>query len=536
MFDEANERSPTGHITTNPEDLLARRYRRGNSESVRHLSVRVRVAEEEIKKYKIQNETLKKTVTKVSKELCDKQCEVESLRKMFEQQVDDLQYQLSKKERENKQSKFETVISLLQNPLKTYEPPFSFLDEPKLETANAEAQTDDWMLRSIKKTVYADNRIVPTAGPSLIVELPADNENSDAERYEKMAEEIAKLENEKFFLNTQLKLTRNKLENLELQEAQKTSLENRLVILTEMNDCLVKENERIKEITASKMVADGGTMEEKRRIIDLTLKCQTKLDEIQAELDWKSQKLQEQLQINQILSTNLENMKDKLNAENGEDAGMIQNDVEVLKRYESEISELKKKLAQYEELLDPSIKILHMKMNPLHTAYHEYKEFQTNKKRKLNESLSFLNEDNDNLIATLRKKQRVEMTKQLADLQFQLHKAEKEKERALKIQSNLVKKYRAFVTALSGLQIKMKEDDLVQVESIFDPGNYFIFKVLDYGKTISLLETDYATRWTAQIHEYLQGRNSIPAFLAAITLILDERAESTTSVSFYQSD
>lgn len=32
---------------------------------------------------------------------------------------------------------------------------------------------------------------------------------------------------------------RSKLENFELQEAQKKSLENRLVILTEINDCLV---------------------------------------------------------------------------------------------------------------------------------------------------------------------------------------------------------------------------------------------------------------------------------------------------------
>ncbi|VDK73713.1 unnamed protein product [Litomosoides sigmodontis] len=530
MFDEASERSPTGHITANPEDLLSRRYRRGNSESVRHLSVRVRVAEEEAKKYRLQNETLKKTLTKMSKELYDKQLEVESVRKMFEQQIDDLQHQLSKKQREDERSKFETVISLLQSnadPPKTYEPPFSFIDEPKPETVNAEAQTDDWMLRSVEKTVYA-----AVAGPSIIVKSL---EVSDAERCEKLAEDIAKLENENFFLTTQLKLTRNKLENYELQEAQKMSLENRLVILTEMNDCLVKENERIKEIAASKMIGGSDAMEEKRRVIDFTLECQAKLDEIQAELDWKSQKLQEQLQVNQFLSNDLENMKGKLNAGIEEDARIIQNNAEILKRYECEISELKKKLAQYDEL-DSSIKILHMKMNPLHTAHQEYTEFQANKKRKLNESLSFLNEDNDIVIATLRKKQRNEMAKQLADLQFQLHKAEKEKERALKIQSNLVKKYRAFVTALSGLQIKMKEDDLVQVESIFDPGNCFIFKVLDYGKTISLLETDYATQWTSQIREYLRGRNSIPAFLAAITLILDERAESTTSVSFYQSD
>lgn len=85
---------------------------------------------------------------------------------------------------------------------------------------------------------------------------------------------------------------------------------------------------------ASEMGADSGTMEEKRRIIDFSLKCQAKLviwkkklsifnillfreterfmhsnknsshfrlDEIQVELDWKSEKLQEQMQINQIL-------------------------------------------------------------------------------------------------------------------------------------------------------------------------------------------------------------------------------------------
>ncbi|VDO39920.1 unnamed protein product [Onchocerca flexuosa] len=215
----ACDHSPTGYITTNPEDLFSRRYRRGNSESVRHLSVRVRVAEEEVKKYRLQNEDLKKTVAKMTKELCDKQYEMESLRKTFEQQVDGLQHQLSKKEREDKQSKFEAIMSLLQGnagPPKIYEPPFSFLDEPKPETVNVEAQTDDWMLRSIQKSVNA-----AVAGPSVISKCNADNESNDAEKCGKMAEEIAKLENEKFFLTTQLKLTRNKivgffLDNLEI--------------------------------------------------------------------------------------------------------------------------------------------------------------------------------------------------------------------------------------------------------------------------------------------------------------------------------
>uniref|UniRef100_A0A915PWR1 Uncharacterized protein n=1 Tax=Setaria digitata TaxID=48799 RepID=A0A915PWR1_9BILA len=534
MFDEEGEQSPTGHITSNPEDLLSRRYRRGNSESVRHLSVRIRVAEGEAKKYRLQNEDLKKTITKISKELSEKQYEIENLRKTFEQQMNDLHYQLSKEERQDKQKKFEAIISLLQSApdsLKTYEPPFAFFDEVKPETVDVEAQTDDWMLRSIPKSV---NTII--AEPSVISKPVSDSKIRDEEGCRKMVEEISKLENEKFFLTTELKLTKNKLENFVLQEAQKTSLENRLVILNEMNECLVRENERMKEMVASKMDTDVDTMNEKRGIVDLTLKYQAKLEEVEVELGLKSQKLEEQLQINRILSADLESMKEKLETKDCEDAGAIQDGAAISRRYESEINELKRKLAEYEGLPDPSIKILHMKMNPLDIAHQEYKEFQANRKRKLSETESCLNGDDVDLIVTLRKKQRIDMAKQLTDLQYQLHKAEKEKERALKIQSNLVKKYRAFVTALSGLQIKMKEDDVVQVESIFDPGNYFIFKVHDYGKTISLLETDYAARWTAQIREYLQGRNSTPAFLAAITLILDERTESTTTISFYPSD
>ncbi|VDN39736.1 unnamed protein product [Gongylonema pulchrum] len=170
-------------------------------------------------------------------------------------------------------------------------------------------------------------------------------------------------------------------------------------------------------------------------------------------------------------------------------------------------------------------------MNPLDLAHQEYNEFQGSRKRKTN-----VYECDDNLDVSLRKRERFDMTKQITELQYQLLKAEKEKDRVVKIHSDLVKKYRACVTALSGLQIKMKGDDTVQVESIFDPGNYFIFRVNDNGKTISLLETDYAVQWTEQIQEYLQGRNSTPAFLAAITLILDERAGSTTTISFYSSD
>lgn len=40
-------------------------------------------------------------------------------------------------------------------------------------------------------------------------------------------------------------------------------------------------------------------------------------------------------------------MKEKLNTGDCEDAGIVQNGMEMLNRYENEISDLKKKLAQY---------------------------------------------------------------------------------------------------------------------------------------------------------------------------------------------
>ena len=59
----------------------------------------------------------------------------------------------------------------------------------------------------------------------------------------------------------------------------------------------------------------------------------------------------------------------------------------------------------------------------------------------------------------------------------------------------------------------------------------------NFGKSVSLLESDYATKWPEQMHEFLEGRDSVPAFLAAVTLVLDERAQSTQcSLSFNASD
>ncbi|VDN07057.1 unnamed protein product [Thelazia callipaeda] len=431
--------------------------------SVRQLSIRVRIAEEKVKKYELQSDNLKFTIAQMSKEMDDKQSEMNEMQKAFKEQISNLQDMLSKKKFEDKKDKFDKVISLLQSASETskiYEPSFMFFDEWKAETANAETQTDDWMKRFIRRA-QSTGPLCTAKAAEFSIPKPVINDNR--EEAWRLSEEIKKLEMEKYLLTTKLKLASNKLEEFKLQEAQKKSLETRLLILSEMNDCLVRENEELKITGGLKSSAENsGIISETQKTCD------------------------------QISG-------DQMNGE-------------------------------------PSFKIFHMKMNPLEEAHQELLSSDRKREWKESESSSLQNESSSDLDGTVKKKQRTDLMKQIADLEFQLNKAQKENEKALKLQSDLVKKYRAFVTALSGLQIKMKEDDMVEVESIFDPGNCFTFKIYDYGKTISLLETEYATRWTSQIREYLEGRNSTPAFLASVTLILDERAESTTTVSFYPSD
>lgn len=300
-----------------------------------------------------------------------------------------------------------------------------------------------------------------------------------------------------------------------------------------MVDKLISENEKLKNIAASKV--DDGTegKSASRKLIDVTLDYEARLDGKKAELELKTKQLEELTRIHNSALTALEALKEKYKAaeEKLSRMGVIsdvdQNILDVrneIEKYKEENAKLKEQLAKYEKSPDmDTTMILHYRMNPLDIAHQEYKDFETKRKRKA--EVSMLCDSND-LDATIRKKQRDELTKQLSDLQFQLHKSEKEKERALKIQSDLVKQYRAIVTTLSGWQIKMKDDGFAEVESVLNPGNFFVFKVENFGKSVSLLESDYAKEWPNQICEYLEGRDSVPAFLAAVTLVLDEHLQT----------
>lgn len=496
------------------------------------MKLRMHQAEENVAKYRSQIRELEAEKKKLAKELTAQKESANDFRKACQKREEELLHQLhSKNHREDFSSKVEEILNRLQVPEapKVYEPPFQLAE--KVLCLDAKVGTDeDLCSSSLREFARSDS------GRLTMIREPI-----DALPYKAAIEENNKLTAEKFTLETQLAMARSRLEHVMKLEAEMEILKERVLQLSDTNDSLIKENEALKDRVASYLNNQQGSTAELRSVVDVTLAYQEKLDKKKAELEFMTRQFEELTKVHNAAMKELDLLKEenkKIKAEaTNVPSGNSSEEIprEMIQKYEDEISELKERLSKYETNSESdTTKILHFRYNPLDLAHKEYKEFENARKRKQEVSLLC---DSDNLDASIRKKQRDDLAKKISDLEFQLHKVENEKERAHKIQSDLIKKYRAIVTALSGWQIKMKDEGLAQVESIFNPGHFFIFKVEDWGKSISLLETEYAEEWTRQIEEYLQGRNSAPAFLAAVTLVLDERTDSShCTFAFNNSD
>lgn len=514
--------SPTGFIGSRPADVLRNRYPRGNPESVRQMKLRMHQAEENVARYRSRVKDLEAEKGKLTKELFRQKEAVNDFRKAYQKREEELLHQLhSKNHREDFSSKIEEILNRLQVPetRKAYEPPFHLPE--KILCLDAKVGTDE-DLCSTSLREFALNE----SGRLAMIREPI-----DALPYKAAVEEKNKLTAEKFTLETQLAMARARLEQMTKLETEIEILKERVLQLSDANDSLIKENETLKDKVASCLNNQQGSTAELRTVVDVTLAYQERLDKKKAEFELTTRQFEELRKVHNAAIMELDLLKEENKKMKAEAVDMSQSapageiPQKIIQKYEDEISELKERLSKYETSSESdTTKILHFRYNPLDLAHKEYKEFENARKRKQEASLLY---DSDTLDASIRKKQRDDLAKKISDLEFQLHKVENEKERAHKIQSDLIKKYRAIVTALSGWQIKMKDEGLAQVESIFNPGHFFIFKVEDWGKSISLLETEYAEQWAQQIEEYLQCGNSTPSFLAAVTLVLDKRTDTS---------
>ncbi|CAI5437440.1 unnamed protein product [Caenorhabditis angaria] len=173
-----------------------------------------------------------------------------------------------------------------------------------------------------------------------------------------------------------------------------------------------------------------------------------------------------------------------------------------------------------------STQIFHMASNPLNLAHAEFQDQET-KKRKLSE----LDGAEDSEAKRIRQEK-------IDELEEQLQMLEREKnviEDSYKLHKDLANKFRQICIALTGLQIKLKdaEEGICTVQSEYEETNQgqFVFKCF-YGTTrIDMLDVnsdssaEMIRKWEPLMKKYIGERNSIPAFLAAMTLQLEQERE-----------
>uniref|UniRef100_A0A9J2PN03 Protein CASP n=1 Tax=Ascaris lumbricoides TaxID=6252 RepID=A0A9J2PN03_ASCLU len=363
--------SPTGVIGTNFADVLHNRYRTANSESVRQLVVRVRVAEETAQLYRSENLRLKSELEKVRKTIEKNEALIEEQRNELHSRSSALEEALREKEKLAKVD----PMRLASHLLKITEAGKLKEKSSSLEPVRLDAYTETDCVRLVDEQVGPSERL-PKADAVL-------NDPMDIVTFNAIAEEKAKLRNEVFALETQLKLARIKIEQYALQQSRLRSLESRLTALSEINDRLIKENQFLKTASDSPLNSDT---------VDVAFNCETKIAELRAELERKTRQLEENCRTQQQLTATVESLKGEVEAMKHNHGSIASSSgvdrkampVEEKRVYEDEIARLRELLSKYEgeNAASETTKIIHFRLNPLDLAHAEFRELGSSRKRK----------------------------------------------------------------------------------------------------------------------------------------------------------
>lgn len=171
--------------------------------------------------------------------------------------------------------------------------------------------------------------------------------------------------------------------------------------------------------------------------------------------------------------------------------------------------------------------IVHMAQNPLQLAHEEYIAEERSRKRKLEEDREAENTGSKRACDA-------DFAKELELMRSRLATSEREKQSAQTILQEFGKKYREVTTVLTGYQIKIRDiaDGLFcYVTSIYDTTRKeFVFKYTSESGRMDLLDIGQAAasqgvQWNDLMRRYIGLRQSIPAFLASVTLSLEADRE-----------
>uniref|UniRef100_A0A1I7U7T9 Viral A-type inclusion protein n=1 Tax=Caenorhabditis tropicalis TaxID=1561998 RepID=A0A1I7U7T9_9PELO len=347
---------------------------------------------------------------------------------------------------------------------------------------------------------------------------------SRAEKSMLVEERNRTLEFEKKALQTQLDNTFSEIEAIRIGQARNLfNIDGKVSTETDNSS---KQLQLIDKIT--QLVTKNNQLE---KDFEAATSRMTKIMRESSDCERRNERLEDAFSTERVKSQQLESEKNEL-----------------AKRLESsndEVSQLNAKLVEMQTLLDDALnrtltapssseptsavptdagnttQIFHMASNPLQAAHAEFQASES-RKRKMTDT-----GDADQF-----------REQQLIDLEERLDMCEREKkvlEDSYNLHKDLASKFRQVCIALTGLQIKLKDADegICTVQSEFESAStqQFVFKYFYGTPRIDMLDVsggstaEILRMWEPMMKKYIGERNSIPAFLAAMTLQLEQERD-----------
>jgi hypothetical protein len=160
------------------------------------------------------------------------------------------------------------------------------------------------------------------------------------------------------------------------------------------------------------------------------------------------------------------------------------------------------------QTVEESVVYRHMIDNPFQQAVKEHEERENLKRRRLE----------DGGYDSAKYWDQVEEIKKLNSIIETLN---GQQERARAFQAEFARRYRESVRFITGYDIKMRNEEFIEVSNIYDLGNHFSFQ--REGKEINLLDSEYAKSWPQFMEKYLHEFDSLACFMSAVTIDLRSR-------------
>uniref|UniRef100_A0A914YIU6 Uncharacterized protein n=1 Tax=Panagrolaimus superbus TaxID=310955 RepID=A0A914YIU6_9BILA len=171
------------------------------------------------------------------------------------------------------------------------------------------------------------------------------------------------------------------------------------------------------------------------------------------------------------------------------------------------------------QTVEESVVYRHMKENPFQQAVKEHEERENLKRRRLDDG-------GYDLV------QSMEQLEEIKKLKNEIEKLNAQSDRARAFQNEFARRYRESVRNITGYDIKMRNEEFIDVSNVYDLGNHFSFQ--REGKEINLLDSEYAKSWQQFMEKYLHEYDSLACFMSAVTIDLRSRQlqQQTTDSRF----